>query len=146
MKPTHNKGNILDLLFTKNTELIHSYECNESLFSDHYLVDGKINYKSTVCVEEKETDISNKIATTNFDQLNFFSEKIDWKKINEELQKFDWRGEFRGLPPEEMLARFLYNCFFLCEKYIPQKRKSSKSSLSKFHGIGKCLCEIAEEN
>ena len=131
MKPTHNKGNILDLLFTNNCELLHSYECNESLFSDHYLIDGKINYKSTVCVKEKNTDIPNKISTTNFDQLNFFSEKIDWKKMNEELQRFDWRGEFRGLPPEEMLAGFLYNCFSVCEKYIPQKRKTFKSTPSK---------------
>ena len=131
MKPTHNKGNILDLLFTNNCELLHSYECNESLFSDHYLIDGKINYKSTVCVKEKNTDIPNKISTTNFDQLNFFSEKIDWKKMNEELQRFDWRGEFRGLPPEEMLAGFLYNCFSVCEKYIPQKRKTFKSAPSK---------------
>ena len=131
MKPTHNKGNILDLLFTNNCELLHSYECNESLFSDHYLIDGKINYKSTVCVKEKNTDIPNEISTTNFDQLNFFSEKIDWKKMNEELQRFDWRGEFRGLPPEEMLAGFLYNCFSVCEKYIPQKRKTFKSAPSK---------------
>ena len=132
MKPTHNKGNILDLLFTNNSELLHSYECNETLFSDHYLIDGKINYKNTEFVKEKETSIPNvNMFSTNFDQLNFFSEKIDWKKINKELQKFNWRYEFRGLPPEEMLTRFLHNCFSICEKYIPIKRKTSKSNFSK---------------
>ena len=132
MKPTHNKGNILDLLFTNNSELLHSYECNETLFSDHYLIDGKINYKDTEFVKEKETSIPNvNMFSTNFDQLNFFSEKIDWKKMNEELQKFNWRGEFRGLPPEEMLSRFFHNCFSVCEKYIPLKRKTSKSNFSK---------------
>ena len=38
--PTHYQGNTLDLVFTNNTELIHSYQCNETLRSIfyHYIV------------------------------------------------------------------------------------------------------------
>ena len=132
-KPTHKKGNTLDLLFTNNSEMLHSYESNPTIFSDHYLVEGKINYCSDY-IEMKDRTIQNakekknkETLTANFNQLNFFSEKINWKVINKELQSFNWRLEFRGLSPEEMLDTFFYNCFSVCEKYIPQKKMHSKS-------------------
>jgi len=37
MTPTHKKENILDDL-TNNAEVLYCAECNETLFSDHYLV------------------------------------------------------------------------------------------------------------
>ena len=132
-KPTHNKGNVLDLIFTNNSELFHSYECIPTLFSDHLIVEGKINYCSEYVEEEdsskhhtnKNVDVG--LHATNFNQFNFFSEKINWKMVNKELQSFNWRLEFRGLSPEEMLNRFFENCFSICVKYIPQKRKHLKS-------------------
>ena len=137
-KPTHNKGNVLDLLFTNNSELLHSYESNATLFSDHYLVEGKINYCIPEYVEGREINKQHskgnedvEILTANFNQLNFFSEKINWKMLNKELQSFNWRWEFRRLSSEEMLHTFYHNCFSVCEKYIPQKRKQLKSMISK---------------
>ena len=131
LTPTHNRGNILDLLLTNNSELLHSYESNEILFSDHYLIEGKINYKSAEDMAENKTNPTDTKTNPNFDQLNFFSEKINWKKINEEFQRFNWKEEFRGLRPEEMLNRFLHNCFSICGKYIPLKRKTFKSAMNK---------------
>ena len=146
LKPTHSKGNVLDLFFTNNSDLLHSYESNEVLFSDHYLVEGKINYDSAECLKERETytkdlkgNTDAKMFIANFNQFNFFSEKINWKAVNEELQMFNWRREFRGLPPEEMLSRLFYNCFSVCEKYIPQKRKTLKSTRSKIPRVRKNL-------
>ena len=34
-KPTHKDGNILDLCFTNNTNLIHSYQCDYTISSHH---------------------------------------------------------------------------------------------------------------
>ena len=42
--PTHKDGNLLDLLFTNNTEILHSFSYDETMNSDHYLVSCKTNY------------------------------------------------------------------------------------------------------
>ena len=130
--PTHSKGNTLDLFFTNNSHLLHSYESNETLFSDHYLVEGRINYRNTDCLKEmKRTSPNRKKYSKNFEHLNFFSEKIKWEKVSEDLQSINWRLEYRGLSPDEMLNRFFNICFSICEKYVPQKRKASTLKQSK---------------
>ena len=140
MIPTHKKGNILDILLTNNAEMLHSYECNETIFSDHYIVGAKINYKNADQKNgEEEIKIKTEKSSTNFDRLNFFSEKIDWKKIKEDLEKLNWRAELRRCPPEEMLTRFLGICFSICAKYIPQKRKFQKSKINKIPRVRKNL-------
>ena len=66
--------------------MLHSYECNETIFSDHYIVSAKINYKNADQKNgEEEIKINSDKSSTNFNRLNFFSEKIDWKKIQEDL-------------------------------------------------------------
>ena len=129
--PTHNKGNTLDLLFTNNPELLHSYTSNETLFSDHHIVEGKINYKNSDCIVKEEiTKSSNMSDSTNFEQLNFFSDNIKWEKVYEELKEINWKLEFRGLLPKEMFIRFSQICFSICERHIPRKRNLSKTSIS----------------
>ena len=44
-KPTHRHGNTLDLLFTNNPDILHSYSCSETIFSDHLIVEGLISYR-----------------------------------------------------------------------------------------------------
>ena len=46
-KPTHNKGNTLDLFFVNNSSFLHSYETDESIFSDHFIVECASLYSST---------------------------------------------------------------------------------------------------
>ena len=63
---------------------------NEALFSDHYHVNARINYKNTEQENgEEEFETNSEKSSLNFDRLNFFSEKIDWKKIKEELKKLN---------------------------------------------------------
>ena len=132
VSPTHSKGNTLDLLFTNNTELLHSYTSNETIFSDHHILEGKINYKNSDCIVNKETtEPSNKSNSTNFEELNFFSDNIKWEKVYEELKEINWKFEYKGLLPNEMLNRFFQICFSICEKHIPRKRKSFKTSISR---------------
>ena len=42
--PTHKDGNLLDLLFTNNREIIHSTTYDETTYSDHHIV----TFKSTL--------------------------------------------------------------------------------------------------
>ena len=121
--PTHYQGNTLDLIFTNNAELLHSYESNKTLFSHHYIVEGKICYKNPNYVEEKEKNSwKRKSCLVDFYKFNFFSDKIKWDMVNKEFRRINWKMEFRGLSTEEMLNNFIDNCFFICEKFIPNKR------------------------
>ena len=48
-EPTHIAGNVLDLVFTNNEFLVHSYECRKLLpsISDHLTVDCLTSFKSS---------------------------------------------------------------------------------------------------
>ena len=45
-QPTHRDGNILDILFTNNIDLVHSYTSTYSGQSDHKVVEVKSHYKT----------------------------------------------------------------------------------------------------
>ena len=45
-QPTHRDGNILDLLFTNNSDLVHSYTSTYSGQSDHKVVEVRSHYKT----------------------------------------------------------------------------------------------------
>ena len=47
LTPTHKKGNILDLCFTNNLNLVHSYETSDSIFSDHKIVEWATTYDTS---------------------------------------------------------------------------------------------------
>ena len=73
-KPTHRDGNILDLLFTNNTDLVHSYSSSYSGVSDHNVVEIKAHYKrETLQGEENSEDEAT--DAPSFYKLNFFSDK-----------------------------------------------------------------------
>ena len=87
MIPTHKKGNILDILLTNNAEMLHSYECNETIFSDHYFIGAKINYKNVDQKNgEEEIKIKTEKSSTNFDRLNLFQRRLSRKKIKKTLR------------------------------------------------------------
>ena len=88
-KPTHRDGNILDLLFTNNTDLVHSYSSLYSSVSDHNVLEMKAHYKMKTnqdadAKEDKDTKVP------SFYGLNFFSEKINWTLFNHELNTTNW--------------------------------------------------------
>ena len=46
-------------------------------------------------------------------------------------KELNWRTEFRGCPPEIMLARFFSIGFSICATYTPQKKKIQKTVRNK---------------
>ena len=85
-KPTHRKGNTLDLLFTNNPEFLHSYECVETIYSDHFMIEGCVNYNKEN--ESEKVPAHKPCLITGFDQLNFFREKKNWRILEEEFGNF----------------------------------------------------------
>ena len=105
-KPTHKAGNILDLVFTNNQQLINEIHCIPTQFSDHYLVEIASHFKSHFARQHQ----SHRPFENVFDSLNFFSEDINWDQINGELQNVEWDQVFSGLDAEEKLHCFLLIC------------------------------------
>ena len=125
-KSTHIAGNILDLVFTNNINLLHSFECLQipRSVSDHHIVECYTQFKSgaSQTEEEKPEHLS------PLDKLNFFSEDIDWDELTGELASHNWSTEFDGLHPNEMLANFMQVVLESCNKYIPVRKTVSKSN------------------
>ena len=117
--PTHKDGNVLDLLLTNNTELVHSYQCVPTLneISHHYIVEVATSYKTIVDVNLNQSG-----SRGTLDDFNYFSENNKWAELNRVIGNHDWGMEFKDLTPCEKLDRFLSICHELSEKYVPKKR------------------------
>ena len=80
--PTHWDGNVLDVLFTNNSNLVHSYTCTYSGQSDHNIVEVKSHYKTTSSHKEQPWPEVAKQVTASFFSLNF------WYRLGENQQCF----------------------------------------------------------
>ena len=124
-KPTHRKGNTLDLLFSNNPMILHSYNIMETVLSDHEIIECL----TTCSVEstENEQPANLNASTVDFDNFNFFSENTDWVNIEKELAQQDWNLEFRALNPKQMLLKFMEICKSVTAKYVPAKNKNASA-------------------
>ena len=122
--PTHKHGNTLDLCFTNDPTMIHSYHCSETLFSDHHLVEI---WTSLGLKKESPTFRQcSKQSAPNFDDLNFMSEDVDWESLNHELKQHHWDAEFASNDPEEMLSKFTETCLKAALNHVPKRKSLNK--------------------
>ena len=122
---THKHGDILDLMFTNNKDLIHSYTCNETIFLDHFIIEGYIPYKGRTIPRANTPNESTRLGP-DLQRMNFFSETTDWNLMNQELSNHDWEYEFCSKSVEEMATKFIEVCTMIAEKYVPLKRRAQK--------------------
>ena len=101
--PTHKDSNILDLLLSNNTDLVHSYQCVPTLneISHHYIVEVATSYNTNVDVNQNQSG-----SRGTLDDFNHFSEKIEWTEISRVIRNHDWVMESKDLPPWEKFDRF----------------------------------------
>ena len=127
-KPTHKDGNILDLVLTNNTNLIHHCSIIPVLqsTSHHSIAQVTTAYKSSYSFRSE-----NRPKRTSFSALNFFSDDVDWESIENELKSVDWKKEFSDSTPDEMLDFFYHTCYTICQKYVPLKTEADKLKLNK---------------
>ena len=73
--PTHKDGNTLDLLFTNNQELVHSYQAIPTLMeiSHHCMIEVSTSYDLSCNLVEE-----NIIPDQSLNQYNYFDENINW--------------------------------------------------------------------
>ena len=125
-KSTHRDGNILDFLFTNNTDTIFNYTCSPTIYSDHLVVDvtTHLNFDNHFGETEERNLIS------KFDLYNFQSDKIDWEIINKELTDINWSQELDTnlYDPNRQYANFLDKCLLIAKKHLPKRKPPKKFS------------------
>ena len=110
LESTHKDGNILDLVFTNNTKIVHNISCSETLLSiSHHKI---LEVTSLFCSSYVKANTFTKTFNTSFDSLNFFSDKTDWTSISTRLSQIDWDSQLENLSVNQMYESF-YN---ICEK------------------------------
>ena len=116
---THQDGNILDLIFTNNKDLLHSFSCDETIYSDHYHVHCKSNYTTEHPIKQ-EFSLPRE---DSFENLNFFNEDVNWDMIMQELSDCDWDRIFERCDNHStMVDTFIESCYNICKKYVPEKK------------------------
>ena len=104
--PTHRAGNILDLLFTNNQQLINEVHALPSNFSDHYVVEIASHYKSHFARNHQHC----REFTNTFDSLNFFSEEVNWAQLRHDMQDIEWDNILEDIDPKDQLSCFHLVC------------------------------------
>ena len=114
-EPTHYQGNILDLAFTNNTQLVHNIMVTPSArsISHHSMVKIQTQYKAPIQPEDNKD--SPKLSP--LDYLNFHSKEKNWKALNNDFNKY-----LKNLPketaPTEMLEEIYTIIHQVSEKHI----------------------------
>ena len=127
---THEDGNTPDVIFTNNVNILHSFTSEPTSLSDHFIVECKSLYQ-TEKVENHETEKTENVQY-NFDTLNFFNDKVDWAKIEDEIADHPWKTEFNDINDHKsMIDRLIEVCYNICVKYVPKKKCKSSAKKSR---------------
>ena len=125
-EPTRNDLNILDLILSNNTDLIHSVSVSKTEKSDHDIV---------CCTLLHPQFLLNQVATPQFtpsselDDINFNS--ADWESINRDLLSADW-STFINPSTHQEVAWDLFESIIVdvCKKHAPSHSHNRQVSVS----------------
>ena len=122
------KKNNLDLIFTNEVDMITNIDVNKSTLSDHNLVEITTNIKTEKSQSQARTNNKKKKKQGLWD-LNFHSEDIEWKAINNVLRRIPWEIIFTDKNTEECTKKLLQILEIICMKYIPKRKTKGKSDI-----------------
>ena len=132
-QPTHKDGNLLDLLFTNNSDIISEVNVAETLLSitHHKFIDMETTYKAKYQV----TDVLPKFE--RFQTINFFSNKAGCAGLKDKLSQYNWVSLFENKSSAEILDIFYDICFDACSAFIPKRKM--KTGAKTVHPVKKKL-------
>ena len=110
LTPTRG-GNVLDLIFTNNPNLINYYSTIvNSKLSDHNTLEVNMNF--TYNQEVKNEKVTNPYNTKIFEYNSNEADDEDWERFKQYLEDVDVETEFDGMNANDGLKRI----YFLLEK------------------------------
>ena len=105
--------------------------------SDHYVIEAYTAFRSKFELhEEKKPE-----HISPLDKLNFFSNDIEWGKLNEDLKSIDWVNKLSN-NPEDMLSKFMHEIHKACNKYVPRRKSLHKTGKPKIPRDRRIISEI----
>ena len=116
------KDNLLDLFLTNNQDLVCQVLVSDTVLSDHRLVLVGTYLESNL--QEKPCDEAH-----GFSSLNFYHYSINWDEICEDLLEIDWKLDFTGKYPDDILDSINRQLYDICSRHIPLKGKRRHKSI-----------------
>ena len=136
-QPTHKDGNILDLVFTNNENLIHDCSVIPVLQStSHHSI---VMVSTSLKVQNFAYDDDQPEARSKYNSLNFFSDEIEWNILKHELSQINWIEELDSDDPNEILKNLNQICYDICKRHIPVR--TTKNGKKKSNRCKKLLAE-----
>ena len=124
-KPTR-EGNILELLYTNEIEMIAEVETHKARLSDHNKVIIQTEYEiKDKKIEERQRE------EVGLRALNLWSKNVNWKEILQEMKNINWMEECREHDSIESTGIFYKILTETCEKNAPKKRKTRNNNKEK---------------
>ena len=115
--------NTLDLMFTNEPNIISEIDVNKTWMSDHRQIEISTNY---ILNEQLKNRKEMEDPNTDLRSLNFRAkEKIDWKGINENIGRIQWKKVLDG-NTIEITEEFLNKISKISMENIPKKKKEGK--------------------
>ena len=119
---THRAGNTLDLIFTNSPDHFLSCEVTPTgPISSHHMIEYSTFFHANGEIEYEERS-----PTNAFDQVNIFSEEVNWSEIQASLENIDWTQELSNSSTSDMLHEITRTCETLALKHAPAKIKRKK--------------------
>ena len=115
--PTHDRGNILDLILTRDESTVDCLEClKEESLSDHYPVIIRLGESKLKLKDKNQPEPS---------KLNF--NKMDVQKLRGHLGVIDWTSELSMQPADQMWQTLKEHVLEAIKVSVPQsKAKASR--------------------
>ena len=134
--PTHRDGNILDIVFSNNSRLVHDICTLPCKVSDHLIIEmttavGPIPNQHNADINGIPGNGVETETKVDFRHLNFYSEDTNWDAISLRLSQYNWARELQGLNADNMLSKFISVCLSISREFTPLKKNAPGSSLKK---------------
>ena len=121
--PTHIENGVLDLVFSNNESVVHSYNTLKPLrtTSDHFVIE----VNTPLLCEQADTEEPPPFVSA-LGNLNFFGNDIPWDIMSTEIESLTSTDEFTCLHPNDRLNRLLAILIEVAYKHVPVKTSSRK--------------------
>ena len=116
---THKDGNILDLVFTNNENLIHDYSVLPVLqTTSHHSI---VMVSTSLKVQSLAHDDDQPEPRSKFNALNFFADEINWNELKNDFSQINWNHKLSSDDPQEILNSINQIYLDKCKKRIPAR-------------------------
>ena len=126
---THVGGGVLDLVFSNNNAVFHSYDTLKPLrsTSDHFVIEVSTPLLCNPCTKENHEAP----FLSPLDNLNFYSNDIKWDEMSAEItRRFD-SEDLSTLPPTEHLGKLMAILIEVAYKFVPVKKSARRGASTK---------------